>query len=628
MSRFWFCLSGLGLLGCVQPTATPVYAQDRDGHWLDRPFPSDELITERGFVDFEVLPEMPSPLGSAIVGGWAAQANKTVTGFSAFPAIYFQLDGPVDVETNYAGLNSDDIQLFSLDSDHRVPIEVAFIEASNGDPTLPDYTLQMSPLPTTPLRSGETYMAVLTKRLVRRANDWEGHSEAPKDAAIVTTFTVQDSVGQHVQLGEAVDRWLEENPSALRPETLRRVLSLSYVQGETPNGNPATISTVTYDGGETSVHYLYPAPNVSDVTLDLGADWPMEVWETEVETASFRDLTDQPWSNSGAGLLLDFERREGGWIDFDGDNTLQATPTAESMRIVIQVPKGDGPYSVMTWDHGTGGHAYNAVQRISTQDDSAAVIQTFADARTVVVSRDQPLYGDRYSLIEDGFGGSLGFYNIGNLPAFRDNQRQGGADHRVLHRFCRDELPNWFDVDIDRIGAYGHSLGSVTAHNGLIQSQGDGAKAAFMSGTGGYFTFYVLETGLLGTDNDVVSQIEPILGVSLEGRTAPELVAALVGLPESAWSNMTRMHPVMGLFQSIMDPSDPMVLAPAQTQREVLLMGVGDLQVPNSTTEWLSEALPMGELLRCEPSEDYDPHYCTYREEEGLVALKNFLDSL
>ena len=256
------------------------------------------------------------------------------------------------------------------------------------------------------------------------------------------------------------------------------------------------------------------------------------------------------------------------------------------------------------------------------------MIQTFADAGTVVVSRDQPLYGDRYSLIEDGFGGSLGFYNIGNLPAFRDNQRQGGADHRVLHRFVRDALPNLFAVDPNRIGAYGHSLGSVTAHNGLIQSQGDGALSAFMSGTGGYFTYYVLETGLLGTDNDVVTQIEPILGVSLEGRTAPELVAALVGLPEAAWPNMNRMHPVMGLFQTIMDPSDPIVLAPAQTQPEILLMGVGDLQVPNRTTEWLAETTPLGELRRCEPTEEYDPHYCTYREEDGLRALKSFLDNL
>ena len=130
-------------------------------------------------------------------------------------------------------------------------------------------------------------------------------------------------------------------------------MALSYVQGETPDGNPATVSTITYDGGQSTTHYLYPAPAVGDVTLDLVNEWPMEVWETEIDTASFRDLTEQPWSRSGAGLLLDFERREGGWIDFDGDNVLQARPFAEPMRVVIQVPKTEGPYSVMTWDHGT-----------------------------------------------------------------------------------------------------------------------------------------------------------------------------------------------------------------------------------------------------------------------------------
>jgi len=571
---------------------------------------------------------MPTPLGTTIVDGWAAQAAATAHGFSSLAGTFFRLDGPIEVEDSYDGLDTDPIQLFSLDSDHRVPIEVSFVARAGGDPTLADNTLRLAPHPSTPLRSGERYVALLTDELVRTPENWERAEEYPKDTAFATTFTVQDSAGQSRQLAAATDRALEANPEWLQPATLRRVVRLTYTQGETPNGNEATIATSYFEEGDPTVTYLFSVPDAPVIDVDLLNEWPMEVWETEIQTVSFRDLTGQPWSNSGPGLLLDFSRRHEGWIDFDPDGDLIETISAEPMRVVIQVPKTGSNFSVMTWDHGTGGHAYSAVQRVSTGDAGLPVATAFAEAGTVVVSRDQPLYGTRYSLIEDGYGGSLGFYNIGNLPAFRDNQRQAGVAHRVLHHFVEDVLPGIVDTDPSRVGAFGHSLGSVTAHNGLMQSEGTGASKAFMSGTGGYFTYYVLATGLLGTDNDVVAQIEPLVGVDMEGRTASELVAILAGLPEPAWPNMDRMHPVMGLFQLIMDPADPMVLAPEQSVPETLLMGVGDWQVPNITTEWLDAALPDSTLLNCEPLGEYDPHYCTYREDAGVQALSDFVKSL
>lgn len=623
--RWLWCVM---MVGCAGPEVSAVVQANRDGHWLDRPFPADELINAQGRVDMSILPEMPTSLGDTIIAGWAGQATESVIGFSPLAGIYFQLDGPIEVEAEYAGLESDPVQLFSLDSDHRVPVEVSFVADAAGDPLLTDNLLQLAPHPVHPLRSGERYAAIITRDLVRSPEDWEKPEELPKNTAVGTVFTVQDIRGQLEALGEATDAYLDAHPEMLQPANLRRVVALTYAQGFTPGGDAATISTATYESGESTTTYLYAAPEVQDVTIDLVNDWPMTVWEAEIQTVAFRDLSAQPWANSGPALLLDFHRRNEGWFDFDAEGNLTSEPAAESMRVVISIPKTGENHSVMTWDHGTGGHAYSAVQRLSTGDDGRAVAEALATAGTAVVGRDQPLYGSRYSLIEDGFGGSLGFYNIGNLPAFRDNQRQGGVDHRVLFRFCEEVLPGVFETDPERIGAFGHSLGSVTAHNGLVLSGGQGSEKALMSGTGGYFTYYVLDTGLLGTDNDVVTQLEPLVGQDVSGASPSELVSIMMGLPEEAWPNMNRFHPAMGLFQMIMDPSDPLALAPEQPAHETIVLGYDDWQVPNQTTRWLHEGLPSSELIECMPASEYDGHYCTYREKAGLDAIHNFAKGL
>ncbi len=619
-------------LACANGPAALV-APDRSEHILDRPFPSEELMEADGTIDLSSFPEAGTELGTTMTQGWARMAGETSHGFSHLGAVSFRFEGPLEgLEERYEGLEDDPIQLISLDSGERHPIWVKFVEDAKGDPFLRDNTLLIAPDPTTPLASGERYMAFVDKSLAQSPEDYELPEEAPKQAVVATIFPVQDSLGQMETLMAATDAALDADPSLLEPVSLRRVTALDYRIGETPSGKEATVVTITFENGETELTYLDNYVDLQEQSLDL-MDWPMEVYQAEIQTLAFQDLSEQPYAKPGVGLISDFNRSGDGWIDFDAEGNLTRDPVPESMRIVIQVPKDsatDRP--VMTWDHGTGGHAYNAVRRAVSGSKAEQVAQSLADGGAVVVSRDQPLYGTRYPLIDEGFDASLGFYNIGNLPAFRDNQRQAGVDHRVLHRFCEEQLPALFETDPERIGAFGHSLGSVTVHIGLAGQQGTGASAALVSGTGGYFTYYILETGLLGTNNDVVGLIAPLIGVdedTLATAAAPELIAALVGVPESGWEHMDRFHPVMGLFQTIMDPSDPLALAPTQVVPETIVLGVGDLQVPNITTEWLQDALPESETIVCTPSNDgYDPHTCTYVETVGIESFYDFVVDL
>ena len=605
----------------VEELPVALVASDRSGHWLDRPFPSDELRRSDGTVDWTILPPSPSPIGERIMEGWSGQASIASAGFSHQPAIYFRF-------SSQPALQDGDVGITAADGT-EVPIEWQWIDDPAGDPFLTSNLLVVMPEHTAPLSSGGRYVGWVSDRVAQAADGWTAPEGAPDAVAVATAFTVQDSLGQLRALVAAVDEELAERPELLTPSAWRRVVSLGYGQGETPSGEPSTVATVTYENGETDPTYLAPDPDGPSWTVELGEDWPHEVWEARIQTLAFQPEEGRPWAGSGLGLLADFDRRNEGWIPFV-DGQITSEPYAEEMRIVVQVPRvGSGPFPVVTWDHGTGGHAYNAVGRANPDDLSGEVASAFSEA--VIVSRDQPLYGQRYPLIDEGFGASLGFYNIGNLPAFRDNQRQAAADHRVLHRFVSEVLPDQLEVSLNGEGAFGHSLGSVTAHGGLAGQQGSGATRALMSGTGGYLSYYVLETGLLGGDNDVVVGLAPLLGFTeeqLAESTPPELIAALAGIPETAWPLMGRHHPVMQLFATIMDPSDPMSFARDQVVPETFILGLDDLQVPERTTRWLAEAQPEVEIVECAPRGTYDGHYCTFREPESFAAIRDWVDRL
>ena len=624
-SRTIICAAVLTAFACKGPTEDPdpilpnaVVEADRSGHWLDRPFPSDELLRADGTADWTVVPEAPSALGTTVVSGWAQAASAASQGFSHQPACYFRFDGPLDLDMGDVGITGVD--------GSEIPVEWLWIDDPAGDPFLAENLLIVMPQPTAPLRSGERYVAWVSSRVANRAKGWSPPEEAPAEVAVSTTFTVQPSLGQMISLLEAADAFVDATPSMLEPTEWRRVLSLSYEPGQTASGQPSAVATVTYEDGQTSETYLADEGHPAH-TVDLSS-WSHEVWEGRIETVAFQDEEGRPWASPGVGLVGDFDRVDEGWIAFDG-TTLISEGRSESMRIVVQIPKTPGPHPVITWDHGTGGHAYSAVQRVNPEDRGSEVAAAMAEA--VVVSRDQPLDGQRYALIDAGFDASIGLYNIGNLVAFRDNQRQAAVDHRVLHRFVEDALPALADIDLDRIGAFGHSLGSVTAHGGLAGQQGRGASSAFLSGAGGYLAYYVLESGLLGGDNDVVTTMAPLLGLTpadLADTTPAELTGALIGLPESAWPNVGRHHPLIQIFGTIMDPSDPVMFAADQVIPETILLGLGDLQVPENTTRWLAEITPDATLIDCEPLGDYDGHLCLFREDAGLQALEDWALSL
>lgn len=644
----WLALFGL-LVGCRGGTDDSAQAQgvraivdsDRSEHFFDVPFPSDSLVRADGSVDLTGYPLPAIDPARGLVEGWVRRTELAAPGFGNNTGAFFRFEGPLpafdDGVFTTEGKPSDPVVWVSLDGAIQVPLEGRFVEDPDGDPFYGPNTLAVTPALGHPLPSGHTWVvAVLEGAGAAPATGStlpDGVAQALRAAgiddavAVATVFTPQDPTAMLRALAADV-----ESRPAPPPVAWKEVVALEYVQDQTPSGKDATRATTVFADGTRRDAWL--APGATDRTVDL-TDWPMVVYEGELQTWNYQGLEGRPWMSPGFTSLFVDADRDGGWMPFDASGQLVGDPVAEPMRVVLSLPRdgaipGDAR-GVVIHDHGTGGHAYNIVQRRSSADDGLAIQTTFAEAGWATIGRDAALYGTRFGLIDEGYDASFGFYNIANAPAFRDNQRQTAVDGHVLRQYIASgllaDLPGG-SVDIGHVRRTGHSLGSVTANLGLAMAP-DQYEAGFVSGTGGIFGLYFLETGLLGSiDPTLVSGIFALVGAEPPDDPTPQtILGALLGLPDTTWDRLDRLHPSLMLFQWQMDPSDPMAVVRDETLPVTFLVAPGDRQTLDFTGEALEQAAPDGTLVRCEALGTYDPHYCFWREQEGYDALADWLDT-
>ncbi len=616
----------------VRPLA--VVAPDRSAHLLDRPYPSDELVGEAGTIALEGYPRVAPFPGNNFVGGWLGQIEATVRGFSTTTPIYFRFESAPALAASYPGTLLDPVVLLSLTSGATVPIHVRFVADAQGDPYLPDGTLIVTPDEEHPLRAGETYLAFVAKRVAAPAPGWTPPPEAaPYDPAIATVFTVQDVPAELRQLRAAADAFLDSDPGLLTPAAgLREVASLRYAPGTTPTGKAATVETVTFADGGSEITHLDNTDQPGQ-TIDLTSG-PMAVYQATIHTAAFQPAQGRPYQNAGLAIIVDTFRTDG-WIEFDGAGTLLATPRAEAMRIVVQVPRDrTGPVAVIDWAHGSGGDAYESVARIDPRNDMLSIRTRLAAAGAAIVGGDQPLFGRRFEFQDRGYEDTLLVVNIPNLPAFRANVQQGAIDQHVRLRFAREVLPGLLGegvVDASRVGGFGHSIGAQMAlvAAGMQEVGSSAPNALLTNGTGGFVTHSVVASDLFELDGGVGAALLNLIGLDPAPDATPaDILGALFGVPESAWGNIDRHHPLALPFQLVIEGADPLAVAGAHTIPVTVFAGEGDSFVPIDGFRWLAAATPFGMLQPCVPSESYDGHYCVFREETGRAAFEALVGGL
>ncbi|MCB9679743.1 MAG: hypothetical protein H6737_31845 [Alphaproteobacteria bacterium] len=620
----------LTLLACAPESTGPVgiaahIDPARAEHFLDVPFPSDDLP---GASVLEGFPESEVPLAAGILGGWVRRVEQATTGFGNDTPAYFRFDGPLDLPASLPGTTDDPVLWIDLDDLALHPLDLRFVADPGGDPFYAPNTLAVAPTLGSPPRSGGRYAVVVTEAAGGHAPAGWSAPTAVTEAlealgvespvASATVFTVQDATGELRALAADADaRW--STPSLV----WRRVTELRYEQGVTPSGKAATVATVTYADGGTSVAYQGPLVGSPPLVVPLDATWPLDVYEAELPVLNYQGLAERPYMSPGIAHISD-AAVDTGWIQWP-----LADPEPEMMRITLSVPRGPAA-GVLLHDHGTGGHAYNIVQRRTRADDGRAIAQILADEGWAAIGRDASLYGTRYPLIDEGYDTSLGFYNIVNAPAWRDNHRQTALDGYLLRRYVElgldADLPDGVSIDTSRVRTSGHSLGAVTTHLGVAMAPG-AYESAFVSGTGGLFLHYFFDTGLItGIDPELLAAVFPLFGAEVPDELdTASLLGAVLGLPEPTWDGIDRLHPAAMLFQWQMDPSDPMAVARDETLPIHVLIAPGDRQTPDFTAEALAQALPDATVSTCEAQGSYDPHYCFWREQEGFDAFRDWL---
>lgn len=308
-------------------------------------------------------------------------------------------------------------------------------------------------------------------------------------------------------------------------------------------------------------------------------------------------------------------RADGVWKEEWVNDVAQAP--AVPLRFVVTVPKGPKPAG--GWPFAIVGHGMNS--RNVTMKGSADSVclelsQLLATSGIACAAIDAPSHASR--------GNSFDFFAIDNLARARENFRQMVVDQMQLVR----AMPG-FDVDGDGSGDFttdaaylGNSLGSIMGAN--VAAVDPRIKTAVLNVPGG------------GLSNILTGhEIRDRIGLLIVAKTSitfqsPEYFA---------------LFPFFrAVAQVVIDPGDPVNVGRMLGPDKSLLAqeGVGDITIPNFTTEELSTSMrltPVTEartgaaqqlLFRADPkrylsaskAEGYNGHGLIWETEAGALRAQ------
>ena len=540
--------------GCTGPEgARPAVVYNPESAMLfDAPWPSDGRLLSGS----PNLTGFPNPAGLALVDTYVGLAAD-VPGWGTTSPVFLRFDDAIDVAT----LPTPESSLDEGSAIQLVDVDPASPEWGRRWPVMWEYTedatayqaahlLAVAPLHGFPLRPHTRYAVFVTTVLASPGVAFEQDWRARRTGLAPLGDTLWT-------LGVQQDE----------------VAAATVFTTGGPTDEMAVISRFLRENVQ--------VPTLSQQVVPMSSNLFFDVYAADY-LAPYFTHGERPYSQDGGGFRFDDAGRPiiAGW---------------DAMRLSICVPKrldappaGGWPVSIQ--QHGTGGdylsHCGSA--------DSLEVASQLAAAGIVSVGIDQPLHGNRGGARP---AGDFDHFNFLNPESGRTNFRQGALDavflaHALASQDVRFTLPDGRVValDSDRVTFFGHSQGALT---GALAAPFFGADvhAVVLSAAGGE------------------------LGVTLVERKDPMDIKALVesigGFEDG--EELTPLHPLAGLIQSLVEVTDPVNYGPFWFERPapgfpdavpanvLLTSGTLDAMTPTDTSEILASAAGLPRLAWSAP---------------------------
>jgi hypothetical protein len=540
---------------CAEPLASsPVHAlfhvprvgDAKDGDFFKLPYPNDaarDATTKK--VDFSNFPhDASSPLGFDVVGRYldAVAAEP----FSTYPTIIFRFDGHFDFA---------DLKLETADPQTR------FVDVTPGAATFGQLrglnvvygtgrnkylcgdNVSIRPASGDPLRPGGTYAAIMKKPMHRpsAANGGDGSeiqpspdfvamlaSTAPTDTALTAAWNAYKPLRDYLTSAKI-------DPSTVLNATVFTVGDpLAVAKALRPAVRAATAPTAS-GWVKCGAGVASPCSDATGTRACGGGNAAFDEYQA---------LIDLPIFQKGSAPYL----ADGGAMELPSDGSPMPAVRTEKVCAALAVPKGTAPaggWPVAIFAHGTGGSFRSHLIGDATSPAPAETLASVdlgggTKVAFATLGIDQVQHGPRRN------GSSMSpddlFFNFANPAAARFNALQGAADQHALVRFVEGAGTitvgtDAIKLDGSKIVFWGHSQGAT--EGALFLAFDASVKGAVLSGEGG---------GLVD---------------SLVTKTSPVNIAGLLYIPleEASPAAVGYFHPVLGLLQQWIDPSDPIHFA-------------------------------------------------------------------
>ena len=528
------------------------------------PFPNDVRVTA-GALDISDFPRPgPTPLGVDLVKLYVDTWTADFDGFSPAAGITFRFSDNID----YATATGEVVKVIDVTPGATFGDEYSRSWVSNNGRTKYscNHTLVVRNTADTPFAPAHTYAVIVTTGLTS-ATGTPAAPDADFSAVLGATRPSDPSLGHAWDAYLPLRNWLASKGADAPALATAAVFTVQDAPGHMAR-LAAGVAT-------------QPAPALTALTLcGPGVTSPCDDGTPARACPATADpMFDEIHGRYSvpiyqAGSVPYETPADGGGISETGG--MPALVRTDAVCFALTIPKGaTAPatgWPLVVYHHGTGGS-----MRSFISDGVAKQLATMT----------RPAAAFSFDAVEHGVRKGTStkkpddlVFNPLNPRAARDNFLQGAVDILQALRVAGAAVPatssptgTALAFDHDKLAFFGHSQGSTSGELAIAQT--GAARAAVFSGAGAYLTSSLLHKTM---PTDISAGMEFLIGEPLD-----------------------EQHPVMTIFQSFFDRSDPLsanpliVLDPpaALPSKHVYMSwGKGDSYTPRSTLE--ANALSLG----------------------------------